>query len=166
MTRSKRTLAALVLALTTIPAAQTGADYAPAVRGDWIYIRRIGVQEPIIRVYEGSGQYELDQGYVVQLDGYLNCTPPREVGCNARYAGHRTSAGAPFYGVDTLVWGDKVQVWHGGNATMYYYNVHYKELLPVGYVPTNGFADPTLQTSYNSQYVWIVHLYEPTLVLT
>lgn len=67
-----------------------------------LVIPRLGLDQVIV---EGVGSAQLAAG-----PGHYPSTPlPGQAG-NAAVAGHRTTHGAPFYGLDTLVVGDPIEV--------------------------------------------------------
>lgn len=65
-------------------------------------IPRLGLDQVIV---EGVGSEQLSAG-----PGHYPSTPLRGQSGNAAVAGHRTTHGAPFLGLDTLVTGDRIEV--------------------------------------------------------
>lgn len=120
---------------------------APAVIPDTIIITSLGINEEIVNGW----QIELDAGYVVRLGDPL-CTA--DVRCRGHYAGHRTSHGSVFFGVDTLVAGDQFSISHMDST--YGFVVVGKEL--VVRVPTVLTHMMTLQTSSpDPGFVWLIY---------
>jgi uncharacterized Zn-binding protein involved in type VI secretion len=92
-----------------------------------------------------GGQAEIDQGHVVQM---TPCAPLQ--GCPVWLAGHRSSHGAIFAQVATLVPGDTVRVLGVD------YTVTAKTLVCCSGQPWAPSADLTLQTSATAGQVYLV----------